>query len=556
MDVMDDLLVVPGSGVIIDKVHNNYILNIKSQRVLDSITKAVPFVFTKPYKDGTLVVLPVHDDSLTLLRNLNLPTNGMEPLYWQYQTPLIEGEFKTMAHQVTSAAFMASHKRCFNTSTMRTGKTGSIVMCTDYLQSVKGVPGAVLIIATVSNLTGVWKHTIDTTLPNRRAVVVHGGVGKEDRLRKLRIPADYYIINFDGVKMVKDELIRMKEQGLINIVVVDELTHYGNIKSGRFLAADEVINGKKPIPYAYGVTGSPGENPIPIFGFVKLINPSKLPCQRLSTWQELTQFRYGRETWQWRNKADCAQTIYNTMQPNIRFDKKDIMDLPPVVRQVRDCELSKEQMAAYKKMRDEMVTLTEKGEVIEAVHKASLSQKLFQIALGTAIGADRKTLVQLDNTPRLHTILEVIKESTSKVVIFCPYTGAIDRLARQLRDRSYTVEVVDGRVTGKRREEIFHAFQNYTDPKIIICHPRTTAFGVELAAADTMIFTGPPLNGDFIYEQALERLSSLKQKSKQVSIVQIVATEEERKFFQGLDAGVKSSELVNDLFASMTRPKK
>jgi SNF2 family DNA or RNA helicase len=554
MDAMNDLLVVPDTGVIIDKAHNNYILNITDPAITAQIKEAVPFVMTRAYDKGELVLLPVHDDTLRLLRNMKLPTAGMEPLRWQYHAPLIEGEFKAMVHQVTSAAFMASHNRCFNTSTMRTGKTGSVIMCTDYLQSVKGVTGAVLIVATVSNLTGVWKRTIDKTLPNRIAVVVHGGTGKADRVRRLNTPADYYIINYDGVKIAHDEIKAMVLDGRINIVVVDELTHYGNPDSGRFIAMNDIVNkGPRTPDYVYGLTGSPGKNPIPIFGFVKLINPEKLPCKRLSVWQDYTQYRFGRETWQWRNRPGCDKIIFETMQPNIRFDKADIMDLPPVVRQTRDCDLSKEQKVAYKKMREDMMALTQDGTVIEAVHKASLTHKLFQIALGTAIGADKKALIQLDNGPRIATIVEVIKEAAAKVVIFCTYTGVIDRLAKQLKDKGYTVGVVDGRVTGKKRDTLFHDFQNRKDPHILIVHPQTVAFGVELAAADTMIFNGPPLSGDFIYEQALERLSSLKQKARQISIIQIVATEEERNFFSGLDMGVKSSKLVNDLFAEVTK---
>lgn len=550
------MLVVPDTGVIIDRTHNNYILNIQDRGILDRLTTTVPHLFTQSYESGALVVMPIHDDTLMLLRNMDLPTVGMEPLYWEYTQPLIEGEFKAMAHQVTAAAFMASHKRCFNTSTMRTGKTGSTIMCTDYLQSIKNVHGAVLIVATVSNLTGVWEHTIKTTLPDKTVVVVHGGSGKQDRLRKLRRPAHYYVINYDGIKMVEDELVKMVNDKRIGIVVLDELTHYGNPKSQRFLSMYNIINGASRVPYVYGLTGSPGENPLPIYGFVKMVNPDRLPCKRLASWQELTQFRYGREAWQWRNRDNCADIIFQTMQPNIRFDKKDIMDLPPVVRQVRDCPLTKEQEKAYTAMRDEMVALTQSGDVIEAVHKSSMSQKLFQIALGTAIASDKKSVVELDNTPRIKLIEEIIAEAEQKVVMFCAYTGAIDRYAKQLKDKGYSVAVVDGRVTGNKREDIFKAFQNTPDPHILICHPRTTAFGVELAAADTMIFNGPPLNGDFIYEQALERLSSLKQKAKQISIIQIAATSEERKFFSGLDAGVKSSELINDMFAAITRPKK
>lgn len=539
-------------GVLYNDAANMFALIFRSDKYVNLLKESIPYLVHSRVGDLRLVMLPCKEDTILLLRNHGLPVDGMEPFRIRYRAPLAEGLYPPMAHQLTTAAFCSVNKRAYVTSTMRTGKTYSMVACMDYLQTSGQVQGAALIVATVSNLTGVWYHTLTTTLPHRHTVVVHGGTGKADRITKLNQPADYYVINYDGVKMVKDELIDMVNNNRIGMVVVDELTHYGNTTSARFKALDAVVNGKKPVPYVWGLTGSPGDNPIPVFGFCKLINRDRMLCQKMVSWRDLTQFKYGREAWQWRNRSNCADIIYATMQPNIRFDKKDIMDLPPVVYQLRDCEMSGEQEVAYRQVKDDMVALLESGEVIEAVHKASVMGKLFQIAQGTAIVSGGQT-VDLDNQSRLRTIVECIEEASQKTVIFCAYTGVIDRLARQLRDKGYSVETVDGRVTGNKRTRIFHDFQNAKDPQVLICHPQTTAFGVELAAADTMIFNGPPLSGGFIYEQALERLSSLKQKAKQIAIIQIAATREEREFFKGLDGGVKASELVNEMFANLTK---
>ncbi len=549
---MSRLIAVPGTGTLIDTQKNNYIFNIQSKDILDRIKDNIPHYVARPYDKGTLVAMPVHDDTIQMLNNIGLSTNGIEPMRWDYKFPLVEGKHNVMEHQVSLAAFMASHPRSYNLASMRLGKTASTVMCTDYLQRTGRIKGAVLIIATVSTLRGAWGNTIESTLPDKICRIVHGGTGKEARLKVLRQYADYYVINYDGVKMVSDELVKMVEAGRIDCVVVDELTHYGNPKSQRFKALDAVVNGKHRVKYVYGLTGTPGDDPIPIYGMCKLINPDRMPCKYITAWRDMTQYHFGRESWQWRNKPECAKLIKNTMQPAIRFDKKDILNLPPIVKQVRECELTSEQAKAYKQMKEEMLALVDSGEVIEAVHKASLSQKLFQIALGSAIIKGKDKPVELDNTPRIKLLDEIIKETPGKTVIFCSYTGVIHRTAKQLRELGHTVEIVDGGVTGKRREEIFSDFQNKPNPKVLLAHQQTTAFGVELAAADTMIFNGPPLSGGFIYEQALERLSSIKQKADQIYIVQLAATDAELKFFKGLDMGVKASELINDMFLEET----
>lgn len=547
---MKDWTVVT-KGVLYHRRANMYAFLFHTDKRVIMLRNAVPHLVWRKACGVYMVLLPCQDDTIRLLENMGLPVAGLEPYRRQYRTPLAEGRYQPMAHQVTTAAFCAVHHRGYVTSTMRTGKTFSMIACLDYLQRVARVPGAALIVATVSNLTGVWYNSLCSTLPDKKVVVVHGGTGKADRLRRLRTPADYYVINYDGVKMVKDELMAMTASGRITRVVVDELTHYANISSARWKAMNAVLNSGKGVPYVWGLTGSPGDNPIAIFGMCKLINPQQLPCQKLGTWRDMTQYKFGPEAWQWRNKPECAQLIYSAMQPNIRFDKADIMDLPPIVRQLRDCELSSEQEAAYKQLKDEMMTILESGETIEAVHKASLAGKLFQVALGTAISGDRH--VQLDNKKRVDTVVECIKEASQKVVIFCSYTGVTDRLCQQLTERGYSCEIVDGRITGKKRTKIFSDFQNAKDPHILICHPQTTAFGVELAAADTMIFNGPPLSGEVIYAQALERLSSLKQQARQIAIIQIAATREERNFFSGLDNGTKASMLINNMFAELTQ---
>lgn len=526
----------------------------KDDYYIKKLKETIPFLVYKVINGRHICMLPCTSDLVRLFYNIGLPIRGIEPYRLFFETPLVEGRYIPMRHQIDTAAFCSVFERAYVTSTMRTGKTFSMVACMAYLQSQKAL-GAGLIVATVSNLTGVWKHTIESTLPNKRVVVVHGGVGRKARLAQLDIAADFYIINYDGVKMVADRLRTMVADNRIGMVVVDELTHYGNTSSGRWKALNSVINGKKPARYVWGLTGSPGMNPIPVFGFCKLINPKALPCDKLHTWRDMTQYKYGRESWQWRNKSTCSDTIYAAMQPNIRFDKADIMDLPPVVKQRRDCDLSKEQLTAYERIRTDMIVQLANGAVIEAVHKASVMGKLFQIAQGTVIVSGKET-ANLDNKSRLNTILECIDEAFGKVVIFCAYTGVLDRLAEQLRDAKQTVEVVDGRITGKKRAQIFDAFQHKKDPHILVCHPQTTAFGVELAAADTMIFNGPPMSGEFIYAQALERLSSLKQEASQVRIIQIAATSEERHFFAGLDSGIKNSTLINDMFAEFTRSKK
>nr|DAT55454.1 MAG TPA: Chromatin remodeling complex ATPase [Caudoviricetes sp.] len=523
-----------------------------------------------PFRDMHLVGIPYEMESLQLLRNLNCNTRGIEILRHAYKLPLVEQQFPLLPHQVSTAAFLSENRRAYCTSTMRTGKTASAIVAAKFLQERRMATGC-LCIATKTNLRGVWEKEIRGMYPDATIVVVHH---KDPRKRRqlLEQDAHFYIVNYDGVKIVKNELIDAVERGRISIAIGDELTHYANSRNQLWDAADQVINGTRwevtpgrtfvdgsgktvklkdrrrrapqgrPIEYAWGLTGTPGD-PEMVYGQVKLITPQNMNMS-FTAWRDQTMIQFG---FNWVPREGYKDKIYQVMQPCIRFDKNDIMDLPPVTNRGADADLSAEQIKLYKKIRTDMVALAASGEEIKAPTKAALTFKLLQIAQGV-VKAEGESVLELDVKSRIDTLVELIETASQKVVIFCAFTAVIDLVERQLKERGYTVGVVDGRVTGTKRDETFRKFQEEKDPHVILCHPKTTAFGVELAAADTMIFYGPPLSGEFVYQQAVERMSSLKQKASSIQIIQLSACAEERKLFRSIKMGVSINEAINDMF--------
>lgn len=526
-----------------------------------------------PFKGFHLVAMPYHDDTLMLLRSLGAVTKGAEILRHRWHLPKIEGVFDPMPHQVSTAAFLSESPRGYVTSTMRTGKTASAIIAARYLQRNKDA-GAALIISTVTNMDGVWRKEIEGMYPNLSIVILHD---KDPKKRKelLKRPADFYIINYDGIKLLKDELCQAVENNVINTCIVDELTHYQNTQSQLWQAADEVINGsrwkrfagktivdvdgnerttrgrrlrqasQKPIKYVWGLTGTPG-GPDMIYGQVLLVTPSRMNMS-FTAWRERTMVQIG---FKWVPREGYRDIIFQVMQPCIRFDKKDIMKLPPVTSRQANSDLSVKQKLIYTEIKKDMVAAS--GEVeIKASTKAALVSKLLQIAGGVVIGEGGT--VELDMKPRMDMLKDIIESAAQKVVVFCAFTAVIDRVETELTKMGYTVGVVDGRVSNKKRDEIFHSFQYEKDPHIILCHPRTTAFGVELAAADTMVFFGPPMSGEFVFQQAVERMSSLKQKGDSIQIVHLTSCAEERTMFRNILNGVSVNESINDMFTEIVK---
>lgn len=554
------LLKVPNRpGVLIDTDRRTYILNVQTPMFRERI-ETMPNVHLEPYKAGALAVLPIQDDVLIGLEQRGIRISGMEPFHFDYTPPLINGNRQPWDHQLEGAAFMSLHKRCYNLSTPRTGKTGAAIMAADYLQKSGRVRGAVLVISTVTSLSATWKKALKTTLPQARINIVHGGTGKKDRIKQLHQGGDWLVINYDGVKMIPDELKALVKQGIISIIIVDEVTHYGDPASDLWKAGNYVINGADaPVEYCWGLTGTAvaGDNISSIsvpYGIMKVVNPTNMPCRHKTTWLEMVTYKepWMTESWQCKVRPDYKDIIFRAMQPAIRYEKELLFpDIPkPEPEDIR-VEMTAIQQSHYDDMREEMLVMLESGETISAANKAVKMRKLFQIAAGILIKHDGK-IEQLNYTPRLNKLLEIIRTAKNKVVIFSEYIGVNDRLVADLKKAGVTVARIDGRVSEKKRADIIQKFQEEDDPFVLVCHPRTTAYCIELARADTMVFNGPPTVGNFIYQQAIERLASVVQEAEKINFIQLTASPEESKFFKGLNQGVKASAMVNRLFTEKT----
>lgn len=500
-------------------------------RILDQVF--VTHTLTLPNGDK-LLALPHNLDSLKILNNMEISTQGCG-MFESYYTPpknTNHPEYSVWWWQMETAAFLASNPRAFCTSTPRTGKTLSTLMAVDYVLNELG--GSALIVAplTVAN-GGEWERTCKEWFPNRTVQMVH-----KDRHNELRRRADVYLINPAGLKICSEQLEFMTRHGYIKVVVFDELTEFANVKSQQTKAAMAVA---KHAEYRWGLTGTPG-NPEKIYGQVKLINPDNVPAY-FTRWRDMTMLQITQ--FKWIPKQGHEEVVKEAMTPCIRFDKKDILDIPLPQVITEQVELSPAQEKITSELVDEMRVMVE-GNEINAVTASTLAQKLLQVAGGAVkVGDD---VVRIDATPKLNKLNELLRRTPAKKVIFSSFIAINDMLVDHVRSQGFTCEKIDGSVTGERRKTILNDFMDNPDPHVLICHPRTTAFGVELASADMIICYGTPMAGAFMYQQLFERLSSSRQKAKETFVVHLSAGKQDKVSFASLANGVNVEQNIVNIF--------
>jgi len=451
-----------------------------------------------------------------------------------YDWPIRKGR-RPRDHQRVMTNFMVTHPRCFNLSDMGTMKTQATLWAADFLMR-QHPPGTcrALVVAPLSILQRVWGDAIFNDFIGKRTCVIVTGDAKRRR-KLLAQPADFYLINFDGVgigaKVVEkpgrhrevilgglsDDIARRDD---IQICIIDEAAAYRDGSTKRHRIAQAVLRHK---PYFWPLTGTPTPNsPEDAHGLARLVNNAH--GETFNHYKKRVMFQVSQ--FQWVPRTGATAEAYKLLQPSIRYEMRECTDVPPSTEQMRDVELSDEQQDHYKRLKRDMRLELSKGPVT-AANQAVLRNKLIQISCGAIYDGERN-VTRLDCSPRLKELRAAIAEAGRKVIIFTPLTSVVHLLYDDLKE--YSRAIINGQVPTKARDEIFRLFQETADPHIIVADPGTMSHGLDLFAASVVVWYGATDRTE-LYLQANRRIDRPGQ-TVPTTIVQLASTPIEREIFR------------------------
>ena len=137
------------------------------------------------------------------------------------------GKHKPFKHQRVTSSFLTLHKKAFCFNEQGTGKTASVIWDADYLMN-RGDIKRVLVISPLSIMKSAWQQDLFKFAMHRSCSVAHGTATQRRKI--INAGSEFVIINFDGVAVVKDEIIA----GGFDMVVVDEANAYKNAQTNRW----------------------------------------------------------------------------------------------------------------------------------------------------------------------------------------------------------------------------------------------------------------------------------------------------------------------------------
>ena len=181
-------------------------------------------------------------------------------------------------------------------------------------------------------MDSAWRNDLFSFAMHRTVDVAYGA--KEKRKKIINSGAEFVIINYDGVEIVKDEIAN----GGFDLFIVDEATHKKRAQTKRWKTLNKIIGEDD---WLWMMTGTPAaQSPLDAYGLAKMVNPISVP-RFFGSWRDMvmwkvTQFKY-------KPKKPPKIQCFKALQPAIRFTKEECLDLPDMVYTKRFVEMTKQQ---------------------------------------------------------------------------------------------------------------------------------------------------------------------------------------------------------------------
>ena len=507
--------------------------------------KALLFQTKRPVELSNLImnsrVIEKNADGAVMAVKWALPeARALAKLDYDPPSPILRdyvwtGALTPFKHQMITSSFLTLHDRALCLNEAGTGKTASVIWAADYLMKI-GEVNRVLVVCPLSIMKAAWQNDLFKFAMHRTVAICHGT--PKAREAALDGGAEFVIINPDGLKSMKAEVIAAG----FDLIVADEATFAKRATTQRWKALNEVSQHAKRL---WMLTGTPAaQAPTDAFGLAKLVNPEGCPRYynefRDQVMYRVTQFK-------WLPRPGAQQVVHDVLQPAIRYERAECLDLPPVLYSERDAPLTKMQ-ADYYNLLCATLRFEAAGETVTTVNAAVNIMRLLQIAGGT-VKTDQGNVLEFDVSNRINVILEAIEDASHKVLIYVPFTATIDLLSEALTKAGVTNEVINGPVPLGKRSEIIRDFQNRKDPQVLILQPQAAAHGLTLTEANTVIWYSPITSVEN-YLQANARVNRPGQVNN-MHVIHVCGSPVERRLYNMLQANLLNHEKLIELYRSV-----
>ncbi len=301
------------------------------------------------------------------------------------------------------------------------------------------------------------------------------------------------ITNYEALLM--KDLFQALKAWTPEIMVLDESHKCKAMSSKRTKLAVELSD---LVAYKYILSGTPVLNtPMDVFAQFRILDGGRtfgksfFPFRNHYFWDKNAGMPQGKYFPDWRIKPGALDEINEKIYTSgMRVEKKDCLDLPPLVRQRIMIDLSSEQKRHYESMKKDFITFvgTEACTAQLAITKAL---RLQQIVSGfMKLDDEDGTEIRMKENPRQDALHELLEELTPnhKVIVWAVFKDNYEQIREVCKKLGVGFVEVHGEISAKVRVENVDAFSQDPKVRVFIGHPGSGGIGINLVSASYSIF--------------------------------------------------------------------
>lgn len=375
---------------------------------------------------------------------------------------------------------------------------------------------------------------------------------KDQRQALLKTKADFYVINYDGLKVMMTELkavSKSKKKRVIQnyqarnfanqfqMIILDEIHHVKHTTSLNFQLC-EILS--KHIPYRIGLTGTPmGRDPVNLWSQFYVIDHGETLSHHKNIFlhalfKPKTNFFGGLEFYLPKKQEALLYTMM--LNRSIRYSDTECADLPEMIFTQYHFNLPGETYSYYRQL---ILDAIEQRNQSDSEKRVNVYSKTRQLCSGFIYEGDKKerTTLTFKQNPKLEAVEEILDDlpSQSKLVIFHIFEESGQQLHQLLTKLKIKHALIGGSTKTDNVVE-YRKFLSDKSVKVLILNVMSGGEGLNLQVANYAILY-EPIDRPDVHRQALKRIHRTGQTNRCYVYQFIVRKSVEEKIDEFLNEG-------------------
>jgi SNF2 family DNA or RNA helicase len=386
------------------------------------------------------------------------------------------------------------------------GKTSTTLAAFDILRN-EGLARGMLVVTKLRICYLVWPQEMAKwrDFEHLKVEILHG----PKKAEALRRKADVYLINPEGLSWLVQQLGSNQGKWPFDVLTIDESTLLKNSRTVRFKMLKPLL---PKFRRRYILTGTPAPNGLhDLWGQVYVLDQGKSLGRYITHYRMQYFDAVGFMGKHYVPREGAEERIYKAIAPYVlRMDRKDYLELPPLIPATHYVELPAVARKAYDKLEDEFLLEFERGKVT-ATNAAVLGGKLRQVANG-GIYLDEKPNEAKRRVKEFHeakneVLIELLDELQGQpTLVAYEFMHDAARILRTLKKVGYgDVPRVGGGVDMRETVRVEKEW-NMGNLPVLVAQPQSAAHGLNLQKTGRAVIWYSLIWNFELYDQFNQRI--------------------------------------------------